>query len=151
MKCLKLTTFVLLCAMQYSATAQSLDTYRKLTWKADSLTTVNELSQSEATYLKALDIFSQDAVLQKKLASLYLRMDKTADADKYIKLAIVNGADMNMLVADKRIASYLEIHPEKDQAYAALSKQHKLFMQINNKDRWIDDYRRKFTELSYYR
>jgi hypothetical protein len=151
MEYLKLTLTILLFAMQYSATAQDINNFREIKCKADSVTTAKELSKSEAIYLKALEISGQDPVLPKNLASLYLRMSKTVDADKYIKLAILNGADMDMLLADKRIGCYLKIHPEKDQSYAALSKQHKLFMQINNRNKWIDDHRRAFNERSYYR
>jgi hypothetical protein len=144
MKFLKLTSFLLLCLVQYSAHAQGMDKYYEFTKTADSLVKVNEFYQSEVLYIKAFKIFKQDPVLQRKIASVYLRLHKTDDADRFIKLAINNGADMEILLADTNIVNYLKVHPKEVAVYSSLSKQHKLLSQIKNKNRWIDDYREEF-------
>jgi predicted Zn-dependent protease len=150
MKILKLTILLLFCAMQYTAHAQDIKSYDKIIKAADSLAKANQLSESAAIYQKGLKIFNQDPILPGKLASVYLKMGKIEDANRFMKLAIDNGADLSMLLADTSINNYLKMHSEKDAVYSTLSKQHKLLMQINDKNNWIDEHRKEFNETRFY-
>jgi tetratricopeptide (TPR) repeat protein len=127
--------------MQYSAKAQSVQEYQKIKDSADSLARIKEFPKSEAMYLKALKVFDQDPVLHINLASLYLKMQKTDDAKKFMKSAIVKGADMDMLLLDTSIKNYLVVNQEDGVRYSSLSKQHKSLIQLTDKTRWIDDFR----------
>ena len=147
---MKLTLIFLLCTIGYAATAQDLNAYHKLKSKADSLVRVEDWPQAEATYLKALDIFSQDPLLQRNLASIYLRMGKTKEADKQMTLAIENGVAMPILLADLNISKYLRLYPKKNEAYSTLARQRKLVRNMEDKKSWMDDHRRTFAENNYY-
>jgi tetratricopeptide (TPR) repeat protein len=138
---LRFTPFLLIYCMQYSAKAQSVQEYQKIKDSADSLARIKEFPKSEAMYLKALKVFDQDPVLHINLASLYLKMQKTDDAKKFMKSAIVKGADMDMLLLDTSIKNYLVVNQEDGVRYSSLSKQHKSLIQLTDKTRWIDDFR----------
>jgi tetratricopeptide (TPR) repeat protein len=147
---MKLPLFLLLCTIGYSAAAQDPDAYRKLKDKADSLAKTDNLLQAEATYLKALNIFSDDPILKRNLASIYLRMGKVNNADKFIASAIENGATMHVLLSDLSIDSYFKMYPEKNEAYSARVRQRKLIMNMEDKKSWMDDHRKTFTNNNYY-
>ena len=55
-----------------------------------------------------------------------------------MKSAVDNAAEIGMLLADTSIKNYLSVHPEEVKIYSSLSKQHKLLIQIKDKNRWID-------------
>jgi hypothetical protein len=150
MKILKLTILLLFCAMQYSAHGQDIESYDKIIKGADSLANANQLPESAAMYQKGLKIFNQDSILPGKLASVYLKMGEIENANRFMKLAIDNEADMSMLLRDTSINYYLKMHSEKDAVYSNLSKQHKLLMQIKDKNSWIDNHSKEFNETRFY-
>lgn len=143
---LRFTPFLLIFCMQYSAKAQSSQEYQKLKNSADSLANIIEFPKSEAMYLKALKVFDQDPVLHINLASLYLKMQKIDDAKKFMKSAIVKGADMDMLLLDSGIKDYLAVNQDDGARYSSLSKQYKSLNELSNKTRWIDDFRLSFKD-----
>lgn len=143
---LRFTPFLLLFCMQYSAKAQSGQEYQRIKSSADSLANIKEFAKSEAMYHKALKVFDEDPVLHINLASLYLKMKKTDDAKKFMKSAVVKGADMDMLLLDTSIKNYLGVNQEEGARYSSLSKQHKSLIQLTDKTRWIDDFRVFFKE-----
>jgi hypothetical protein len=99
--------------MHYSASAQSDREYLQIKNAADSLAKIKDFTKSEAMYLKASAVSDQDPLLHISLASLYLKMQKTHEAKKFIELAVVKGADMDMLLLDKTIRNYLSINQEE--------------------------------------
>jgi hypothetical protein len=68
-------------------------------------------------------------------------MQKTHEASKFMKSAVVKGADMDMLLSDTTIKHYLGVNQEEHARYSSLSKQQKSLIQLTDKSRWIDDYR----------
>jgi predicted Zn-dependent protease len=104
MKFIKLSPFLLLFFLGFSAIAQKNSNYQKFTTAADSLTKIK----------------NRDPLLQSKLASLYFKMHKPDNAERFLKLAVGNGADQDRLLADTSLT------------------------QLTDKTRWIDDYRKRF-------
>lgn len=147
---MKLPLLLLLITLGYAAYAQDMEGYRKLKNKADSLARADDWLQSEATYLKAFDVFSHDPLLIRNLASIYLKMGREKDADKFISLAIKNGATMHVLLSNSSIERYLKTYPKKNEAYSTLARQQKLVLNMEDKKSWMDDHRRTFTENNYY-
>jgi hypothetical protein len=138
---LRFTPFLLMFCMQYAAKAQSGPEYQNIKNAADSLAKIKAFPQSEALYLKAFKVSDQDPLLHVNLASLYLKMQKTHEASKFMKSAVVKGADMDMLLSDTTIKHYLGVNQEEHARYSSLSKQQKSLIQLTDKSRWIDDYR----------
>jgi uncharacterized protein HemY len=138
---LRLTTFLVIFYSPYSAKAQADPECQKIKKSADSLAKIKEFPKSEALYLKAFKVSDQDPLLHVNLASLYLKMQKTHEARKFMKSAIVKGADMDMFLLDTTIKHYLSINQEEHARYSSLSKQHKSLIQLTDKSRWIDDNR----------
>jgi len=147
---MKLTIFLLLCTIVYSATAQDMDGYYKLKTKADSLALADDVLQSEVTYLKALHVFNHDPLLHINLAAVYLRTGETEKAEKFIALAIENGATMQVLRSSSSIGNYLKHSPKMEEAYTTLARQHKLILNMEDKKSWMDDHRRTFADNNYY-
>jgi hypothetical protein len=146
---IKLLPFFLLLCMQYTAIAQDTQDYQKKEKAADSLAELNEFARSEAMYLKSLIVFDKNPLLHTKLASLYLKMQKTEEAKKFMKSAIVKGADMEMFLLDTSIKNYLAVNQEEAAEYVSLSKQYKLLTQSEDKSKWIDDFRVFFKGNGY--
>jgi tetratricopeptide (TPR) repeat protein len=146
---IKLLPFFLLLCMQYTAIAQDTQDYQKKEKAADSLAELNDFAKSEAMYLKALKVFDKNPLLHTKLASLYLKMQKTEEAKKFMKSAIVKGADMEMFLLDTSIKNYLAVNEEEAAEYVSLSKQYKLLTQSEDKSKWIDDFRVFFKGNGY--
>jgi tetratricopeptide (TPR) repeat protein len=146
---IKLLPFFLLLCMQYTAIAQDTQDYQKKEKAADSLAELNDFAKSEAMYLKALKVFDKNPLLHTKLASLYLYMQKTEEAKKFMKSAIVKGADMEMFLLDTSIKNYLAVNEEEAAEYVSLSKQYKLLTQSEDKSKWIDDFRVFFKGNGY--
>ena len=138
---LRFTPLFLIFCMHYSASAQSDPEYLQIKNAADSLAKIKDFTKSEAMYLKASAVSDHDPLLHINLASLYLKMQKTHEAKKFMELAVVKGADMDMLLLDTTIRNYLSIYQEEHAKYSLLSKQHKSIIQLSDKSRWIDDYR----------
>ncbi|WP_069661336.1 tetratricopeptide repeat protein [Arcticibacter eurypsychrophilus] len=138
MKFIPVTTLLLLVMFQFSVIAQDMNQFHKLRKAAEGFANTNELDKSEATYLKAIKIYNHDPITYKGLASLYLKMNKLKESDAFIKLAINNGADISMLLAETNISAYLELHPEHYNLYNDLHKQYKISQQIQDKKRWVD-------------
>jgi len=132
--------------MEYSAKAQNSEEYQRIKNSADSLAKIKEFPKSEAIYLEALKISDQDPLLHINLASLYLKMQKPYEARRFMKAAVVKGADMDMLLLDITIKQYLSVNQEEVAKYSLLSKQHKSIIQLTEKRRWIDDYRVVFKD-----
>lgn len=143
---LRFIPFLLVICIQQAANAQSAQAYQKTKNAADSLAQIDEFASSEAMYLKALKIFDQDPLLHINLASMYLKMQKTDDAENFMKSAIVKGADMDMLLRDPRIKIYLAADQEVGAKYSSLIKKHESLIQLTDKTRWIDDYRVYFND-----
>jgi hypothetical protein len=143
---IKLLPFFLLLCMQYTAIAQDTQDYQKKEKAADSLAELNDFAKSEAMYLKALKVFDKNPLLHTKLASL---MQKTEEAKKFMKSAIVKGADMEMFLLDTSIKNYLAVNEEEAAEYVSLSKQYKLLTQSEDKSKWIDDFRVFFKGNGY--
>jgi tetratricopeptide (TPR) repeat protein len=146
---IKFLPFFLLLCMQYTAIAQDTQDYQKKEKAADSLAELNEFARSEAMYLKALKVFDKYPLLHTKLASLYLKMQKTEEAKKFMKSAIVKGADLEMFLLDTSIKNYLAANQEEAAEYVSLSKQYKLLTQSEDKSKWIDDFRVFFKGNGY--
>jgi tetratricopeptide (TPR) repeat protein len=130
--------------MQVSAKAQSGQEYQRIKNSADSLAKIKEFPKSEAMYLKALKVCNQDPLLHINLASLYLKVQKTNEARKFMESAVVLGADMDMLLRDAHIANYLSINQEQYARYSFLGKRQKALIQLENKFTWVDDFRKRF-------
>ena len=138
---LRFTPFLLLLCLQYSAKAQNGPAYQSMINSADSLAQIKAFSESEAMYLKALKIFDHDPLVHVNLASLYLKMQKTNEASKFMNSAVVHGADMDMLLLDTGIRKYLAVNQQEGARYSSLSKQYKSLLQLTDRSRWIDDFR----------
>lgn len=141
---LRFLPFLLIFCLQYAAKAQSGPVSQKIKNAADSLANTNEFTKSEAMYLKALKVSDQDPLLHINLASLYLKMKRADKAKKFMESALIHGADMEILLADARIKSYLDVNPEEGIRFSSLSRSAKTSIQLEDKSKWVDDFRAAF-------
>jgi uncharacterized protein HemY len=95
-------------------------------------------------YLKALKVCNQDPFLYINLASLYLKIQNTDEARKFMESAVVLGADMDTLLQDAHINNYLSINREQYARYSFLGNRQKALIQLENKSTWVDDFRKRF-------
>lgn len=130
--------------MQYSAQAQIGQEYQKIKKSADSLSKIKEFPKAEALYLKSLKVCNQNPFLHINLASLYLKMQNTDEARKFMESAVALGADMDMLLQDAHINDYLSINREQYAKYSFLGKRQNALIQLENRSSWIDDFRKRF-------
>lgn len=144
MKFLRFTPFLLLFCMQYSAKAQIGQEYQEIKKSADSLAKIEEFPKAEALYLKALKVCNQNPFLRINLASLYLKMQNTDEAKKFMESAVVLGADMDMLLQDVHINNYLSINQEQYARYSFLGNRQNALIQLEDRSTWIDDFRKRF-------
>ena len=141
---LRLTTFLVIFCSSYSAKAQTDPKHQKIKKSADSLAKIKEFPKAEALYLKSLKVCNQDPLLHINLASLYLKMQNTDEARKFMKSAVALGADLDMLLQDSNINNYLSINREQYAKYSFLGKRQNALIQLENRSTWIDDFRKRF-------
>ena len=141
---LRLAPFILIICTHYSVKAQSGTAYQKIENNTDSLAEIEAFPRSEKMYLKALKFCDQNPLLHINLPSLYLEIQKTNEAKKFMESALTKGADLDMLLLDARIKSYLNTNRETHERYNLINKQAKAFIQLEDKSKWIDDFRRSF-------
>ena len=121
---LKYFFLAILISMSFSLSAQVNTSYYSLTNKADSLIFEKKIPEAYLLYLKALRISDIDPYSDIELVKLALKVKDFKRANKYIKIAIKNGAFLGMLEADSNVNKFFKKDIKWKGTYDFLRQKH---------------------------